>query len=342
MLDDIKQIAQRDASDALGVAEKQPKQLRHNFGVSVEADGIINVVIAGMGGSAIAGNLLLNWPRPTLPVVVSRSYDLPAFVTNQTLCIISSYSGETEEALSALAQAQERGCRIAVITDGGQLKAAAEANDYPFARVPAGIQPRLAVWYMYRALLEIMQSIGAVGSDSIEQLEAASHQIESATEAWRADTPSSQNYAKQLAMDIAGKTAVIYAGSAFSTAAYKWKINCNENAKNVAFWNVLPEANHNEFLGWTSHPVEKPFTVIELLSSFDHPQVQKRFSAMNSALSGRMPHPIAINAVGDSHLAQLLWVILLGDFASIYLAIVNNVDPTQVDGLEKFKKAIAL
>ena len=138
-----------------------------------------------------------------------------------------------------------------------------------------------------------------------------------------------------------GKTPVVYAGSKMSSIGYKWKISFNENAKNVAFCNEVPEFNHNEFIGWTSHPIEKPFAVIDLVSKFEHPQILKRFEVSDRLLSGQRPHAITVNLEGETPLHQMLWGCILGDFVSIYLAILNGVDPTPVPAVEKLKVELA-
>ena len=148
------------------------------------------------------------------------------------------------------------------------------------------------------------------------------------------------NYAKQLALSAVGKTGVFYGGDKTASIAYKWKISWNENAKNTAFYNQYPEFNHNEFMGWTSHPVEKPFAIFDLISSFEHPQVIKRFKVSDKLLSGRRPKAKVIELQGDTVLKQLLWAAILADFTSIYLAILNNVDPTPVKLIEKLKQEL--
>ena len=137
-----------------------------------------------------------------------------------------------------------------------------------------------------------------------------------------------------------GKTAVIYGGELTAPLAYKWKISWNENSKNVAFWNEYPEVNHNEFLGWTSHPIEKPYIIFDLLSHFESPRVQRRFEISDRLLSGMRPKATRVELVGDSVLTQLLWGCILADFVSIYLAILNGVDPTTVALIEKLKQEL--
>ncbi|HLG90630.1 MAG TPA: SIS domain-containing protein, partial [Candidatus Saccharimonadales bacterium] len=152
--------------------------------------------------------------------------------------------------------------------------------------------------------------------------------------------PTSQNPAKKLALELAGKSPVIYAGPLLAPAAYKWKINFNENAKNLAWWNELPEFDHNELIGWSSHPSQKPYEIIELRSKLEHPRVQKRFQAGEKLLSGLRPAPNVVEVQGETLLEQLLWAVNFGDFVSIYLALLNNINPTPVDLVEKFKKSL--
>jgi glucose/mannose-6-phosphate isomerase len=161
-----------------------------------------------------------------------------------------------------------------------------------------------------------------------------------ATAAWRPDVATKDNYAKQLALEVIGKSVVMYGGPLTYPAAYKWKISFNENAKNVAWVNQYSEFNHNEFLGWTSHPLDKPYCVIDLRSSFEHPQIQKRFELSARLLSGRRPAPQTVTAVGETLLDQLLWLVALGDFVSLYTAILNGLNPTPVDLIEKFKREL--
>jgi glucose/mannose-6-phosphate isomerase len=337
MLDDLKYIAQKDTSDALGVAEKTPAQLQFAFDTKINKQSDIkNVVVGGMGGSALAASLFVAWPGANVPFVVNRQYDIPGFVGPETLFIGSSYSGNTEESLEALGKAKNKGAQIVLVSADGRMSEIAAEKNYPLLKVPSGLQPRMTVFYQYRALAEIMESVG-LASDVVASLESSVDFLEQAAMNWRPDMPTQDNLAKQLAEDIAGKTPVIYAGPALSPAAYKWKISFNENAKNVAFYNQWPEFNHNEFIGWTSHPIEKPFQPIELISAFEHERVLRRFEISNRLLSGQMPHPIQVQAEGNSHLEHLLWTVLLGDFVTIYVALLNGLDPTPVELIERLK-----
>lgn len=341
MLDDLKYIHQRDAQDALGIAEKQWQQLGQVYDVSLDNSEVKNIVFAGMGGSALAALVSTSWPGHTLPFEICRDYSAPAYVGPDTLFIASSYSGNTEETLSSLAEAAQKQAQIVVIASGGKLEEIAVANDYPFLKLPQASQPRFGVLYGLKALVTILEKKKLVSADSAEEtLRIAADFLRKQTLAWIPTVPTKDNLAKRLALDCIGKSPVIYAGPKLFPAAYKWKISFNENAKNVAWCNTLPEFNHNEFLGWTSHPVDKPYTVIDLRSNLEHLRVQKRFEVTNRLLSGRRPDAIVVQAEGKDILEQLLWTIALGDFVSLYTALLNGLNPTPVELIEKFKKSL--
>lgn len=341
MLDDLKYIHEKDGQDALGIAEKQWQQLEYDFDLPNLDFNAKNIVFAGMGGSALAALLATTWPGFTIPFEISRDYKIPTYTSGDTLFIASSYSGNTEETLESLAQAEAKRANIVVIASGGKLVEIAKNKNYPLALLPYVSQPRFAALYGLKAIITILEKAGLT-PESVDKTELnnAINTLKQATANWRPDIATKNNYAKQLAYDIVGKSAVIYGGPLTYPAAYKWKISFNENAKNVAWVNQYPEFNHNEFLGWTSHPLDKPYAVIDLRSSFEHPQIQKRFDVSARLLSGRRPAPITVNAVGNTVLDQLLWLVALGDFVTLYVALLNGLNPTPVDLIEKFKKEL--
>lgn len=341
MIDDLKYIHQKDTKDALGVAEKQWQQLKHEFSLPKRGGEIGNIVLAGMGGSALAGKLSQSWPGYTIPFEICSDYQIPPYVNKSTLFIASSYSGNTEETLSALEHAESAGAQMAVVTSGGKLKEIAEAKGYVLAELPSGYQPRTTAFYGLKAIVAILDSYGLVdGNSLIAELKEVSDFIAQEVKNWTADIPAIHNPAKQLARELVGLSPVIYSGPILWPAAYKWKISINENAKNVAWCNQYPEFNHNEFIGWASHPQEKLYAVVDLMTSFDHPQIKKRFEISERLLSGRRPASHKVHVSGDSLIKQLLWTVAYGDFVSIYLAILNGLDPTPVDLIEKLKTAL--
>lgn len=343
MLDDLKYIHTHDKADALGIVGKQGTQLRWQCTLqpTLRVDRIANVALAGMGGSALAALLLHTWPTIARPFEIIRDYDLPPYINSDSLFIASSYSGNTEETLSALSQAEARGAHIAVITSGGKLAEIAKEKQYPLALLPKVDQPRYAVLYNFVALLQILAEAGLLRHEVLQpELERAAAHLDAAVATWRPDIPTAKNPAKMLALELIGTSIVIYGGPKMYPAAYKWKISFNENAKQVAWVNQLPEFNHNEFIGWSKQPVDKPYAVIDLRSSFEHERVQKRFTVTERLLSGLRPAPHVVTASGDTLLEQLLWASVFGDFVSIYVALLNGLDPAPVDLVETFKKAL--
>jgi glucose/mannose-6-phosphate isomerase len=344
MLDDLKLIHERDAQDTLGIAEKQWKQLSDDFAVQTHADfQPENIVYAAMGGSALAALVSQSWPGYTVPFQVVRTYDIPTYVSDKTLFIAASYSGNTEETLSALAQAEERGAKIVIIASGGKLQEIAEAKGYPFALTPKAEQPRYAVYSNLKALLDILEPYDVLSETNTSgALKQAGQYLESVVGQWRADVPTDKNPAKQLAQELIGKSVVVYGGTKFFPAAYKWKISFNENAKQIAWCDEIPEFNHNEFIGWSKQPVDKPYAVIDLRSNLEHPRIQKRFEVIERLLSGMRPAPHIVQAEGQNLLEQLLWMITYGDFVTLYVALLNGLNPAPVDLVEKFKKELTV
>jgi glucose/mannose-6-phosphate isomerase len=325
----------------LGIAGKQPQQLRHDFdlqGWSPPENSFDNIVYAGMGGSALAAYFSTSWPAYKVPFEISRQYNIPAYVSSRTLFIASSYSGNTEETLSALAQAEERQATIVVIAGGGKLQQIAQDKNYTFILMPKAEQPRYAALYNLKALIQLISAAKLWNeNDTIESLHKTVEFLESNIGNLAPDVPTAQNPAKQLAQELMGKSVVVYSGPLFAPVAYKWKISFNENAKNVAWQGILPEFSHNEFIGWSSHPTNKPYAIIDLISSFDHPQITKRFDISARLLSGKRPQPNTVEAKGNNLIEQLLWTAIFGDFVSLYLGLLNGVNPTPVDLVEKMK-----
>ncbi|HUC86789.1 MAG TPA: bifunctional phosphoglucose/phosphomannose isomerase [Candidatus Saccharimonadales bacterium] len=339
MLDDAKYIAQFDRSNTLAIIAGQADQLREQFEFDVpQVEELQQVVLAGMGGSALAAEFVRSWlsDRLPMPVEIVRGYELPAYVGAHSLVIVSSYSGNTEETLACLEQAKTSGAGIVVMTSGGKL--AEHGEEYSFIKIPAGLQPRLAVLYGVKALATLLEQLD-LAEGLVAELEAAAEWLLHEATYFISNVPKQDNAAKQIAEKLVGHPVVMYGGPTLAMAAMKWKIDINENAKNQAFYYALPEFNHNEFQGWP-HPKDSLLRVVELRSSLDHPRVAQRFEVSNRLLSGIMPAPIIVEAQGETKLQQMLWTILLGDFMTAYLAFLNQVDPGPVELVEKLKKEL--
>jgi glucose/mannose-6-phosphate isomerase len=344
MLDDLKLIHERDAQDALGAVGKQWQHLQYSFTPSgnTEFEGVQNIVYAAMGGSALAAGLAQTWPGTTKPMEVVRGYDLPAYVGADTLVIAASYSGNTEETLSAIEQAEAKGAKIAVITAGGSLRQLAKEKGYMLMLLPKADLPRCATFYNFRALLQVLEAGSALQvTDYAAAFERTAAFIKDASAKWAADIATASNPAKQLAQELMGKSIVMYSGPKMHPAAYKWKLGFNENAKQLAWINQLPEFNHNEFTSWSKQPVDKPYAVIDLRSNLENSRIQKRFEVTARLLSGMRPEPIVVQAEGETALEQLAWSIVYGDFVGLYLAILNGINPTPLELVDKLKQALS-
>lgn len=340
MLDDLKLIHGRDPQDALGVAVRQWGYLTRDFDTEFTAKAEIrNTVFTGMGGSGWPSMVLGSWPRLKVPFQTVSNYALPDYVDEHTLVISSSYSGDTEETLAAIGDAEKRGAQITVVTSGGKLMEIARQKNLPLLALPAGIQPRMATLYFVNAYVKILSSLDLTIENPAE-LAGASDWLRGELEQFAATVPTSRNLAKQIALELVGKTAIVYSGPLLFPAAHKWKICINENAKNTAWDDQYPEFNHNEFIGWSGQPISKPFAVVEIRSKLELPRIQKRFEVSERLLSGKRPAPIVVEPHGNTLLEQLVWGIAAGDFVSTYLAVLNNVNPTPVDLVERFKKAL--
>jgi glucose/mannose-6-phosphate isomerase len=342
MLDDLKYIHEKDVEDALGIAEKQADQLEYDLTIQGETkfSNVFNVVYAGMGGSALAAEIINTWPKVGEPFEIVRDYDIPQYVDADTLFIAASYSGNTEETLSAIEQAEAKGAQIVVIAGGGKLAEIAQQKGYLWITLPKAAQPRYAVLYNFKALLIILNKAGLVSDDHLNELPKAAAFLRETVKAWLPTVPGNNNQAKQIALECIGKSVVIYGGPKLYPAAYKWKISFNENAKQIAWTGHYPEFNHNEFLGWSQQPVDKPYTVIDLRGSLEHPRVTKRFEVSDRMLSGMRPASIVIDAKGETVLEQLLYCIAFGDFVTLYTALLNGINPAPVEMIEKFKKQL--
>lgn len=348
MLDDMKILTARDSESTLASTATQHEQTTLHVEVKEpDYDGrnLTNIVVAGMGGSGLAAQLAKTWldSELAIPLEVIHGYTLPNYVGDSTLVIASSCSGNTEETLACLEEAQARSAQVAVISGGGKLAEVAKDSHITRVDLPTElkIQPRMLTIAQLRALTALLAHFQIINFDRFGEIADAHDWLASETANWTAGVSVDKNYAKQLALLAVGKTPIFYGGEITSSAAYKWKISWNENAKNVAFWNQYPEFNHNEFIGWTSHPVEKPFAIFDLVSQKESPRILKRFEVSDRLLSGKRPKATTIEVKGDTVLKQLLWANILADFTSIYVAILNNVDPGPVTLITKLKEELA-
>ncbi|MCP4685961.1 MAG: bifunctional phosphoglucose/phosphomannose isomerase [bacterium] len=304
-----------------------------------------NIVVIGMGGSAIGGDIARSFLSEELliPFQICRNYVLPEYVDDETLVIASSYSGNTEETLSAIEDAMERSAMIAALSTGGLLEEIAQINEIPMLKLPEGLQPRAAIGYSFVPLMMFLEKIGLV-KDVSDRINKAIAHLKACRERMIEDRDVNQNPAKQLASLIYGKMPIIYGGPTLSDVmAARWKGQICENAKLLSFCNLYPEFNHNELVGWSHFPppLKDHFIVINLRDSEDHPKVSLRMDVVKETIEKQDVQVIDIYASGETRLERMFSLLQMGDFVSYYLAILHEVNPTPVDIIENLKKEIA-
>lgn len=310
---------------------------------AVDVGKISNILVLGMGGSGISGDVLrvLFDEELTVPLSVNRHYRLPGYVGADTLVVAASYSGNTEETLSGLSEAVDRGAQAIVISNGGKISQIAVDNKLTLVKIPAGFQPRAVLGYLSLPLAVVFEKLGLVGSvsgDANELLDV----LRTDARRYGPDSPESQNPAKQLARRLLGKMPVIYGTeSVTGLAAFRCKCQINENSKSPAQWNLLPELDHNEITGWQLLPdISRRFHLIFFRDEFDHPQVKKRIEITRDLILDQFCGADEFWSKGRSKLARLFSLIYLGDFTSVYLAVLNGVDPSPVERIELLKQRL--
>ena len=335
-------IAAADPQGMLGDVLAQPHQYEDALW-RVESAGLAGgeyprgVVVCGMGGSAIGGDLAAAaiGLRASAPLTVMRGYDLPAWVGPETLVLCASYSGNTEETLHCFEQATAAGARRVAVTTGGRLaELARAAGDVPVIGVPSGMQPRAAVVYMTVATLEVAHAAGAAPSLRSEIEETAALMRELVDE-WGPDKDSE---AKAVATRIVGRIPVVYGGRTTLAAARRWRGQMNENAKLPAFFGDLPEAHHNEVVGW--HHSEDALIGVVLETPEEHERMSRRFDVTSEVMSAAGLEALRVEGRGRCALAQVMSLVLLGDLVSVYLAVLRGKDPTPVEEIEGLKKRL--
>jgi glucose/mannose-6-phosphate isomerase len=348
-LDDATIYESLDPSGMFDCLREMPEQCRRawelseSFKIPPDYSRAKKIVVLGMGGSAIGGDLVSSLVSAdcTAPVITCRGYDLPAFVDENTLVIASSYSGGTEETLSAFEQALATDAFKLVITTGGKLGTIAEATRIPVFTFDYKAQPRAALPYSLFPLLRFLQKMyfipdqQATITETLEVLASLSTSLNS-------EVPEAQNPAKKLARLLYGKTAIVYGAGITAEAAHRWKTQINENSKAWCFHEVFPELNHNAVVGYEFPPeAAKDYFVLLLKSSLIHPRVQKRYEVTQTLLGKAGVGHQVVQMEGASALSQLMGMVMLGDYVSCYLAMLNEADPTPVSAIDYLKGQLA-
>jgi len=336
-----------DSLDMFGVTAGFPEQVARAARVAdgIEglpaADEVDNVLVLGMGGSGIAGDVLaaVGGPFVPVPIVVAKGYAPPSFVGPGTLCFAVSFSGDTEETLEAAQAAAAAGARMVVVTAGGQLGALAPSWQAPHVPLPADIpMPRAGLGALAVPLVLLLEKIGLFPGAS-GWVDAAVSQLETRREALMAGE-SAQSIARSIDRTI---PLVFGAGPLGAVAAGRWKAQINENAKAPAFTATFPELCHNEIVGWGQHGdmTRQVFTLVELRHDEEHPQELRRFELVRDLMAEVVHEVIEVRAVGEGPLAQLFDLTLMGDFVSLHMATQQGIDPGPIPVLDDLKRALA-
>lgn len=351
-LDDLNRVAELDSEDVLGAVERFADQCREAWEIGrgatglPDAAGVDSIVVLGMGGSGVSGDVIRSVVEPRLPVpfTVIKSYGpLPEWVGRNTLVFAVSYSGSTEETVAALEEAHQRGCRAVTVSSGGPLAEKATAYGLAHVRIPTGLQPRASLGYLTLPILAVLVEVGLVPEmqDDIDEAVQVLADIGSRCHRKRS---GEENPAKDLAARIMGRVPVVYGGHGLgATAAYRFKCDLNEYGKTPAFWGEIPELDHNEIVGWNqlADVTSSKFVLILLRDQADHERIKLRFELTRELIEGNLAEVIELPAEGTSALARILSLILITQLAAIYVGLGYGIDPGPVEVIMKLKGQLA-
>lgn len=345
----LKTIKELDKSDMLGLLLDFPLQCKVAIDIAghtrilFERKDFTKIVFAGLGGSAVGCDLVRSYLyfESKIPIMVLREYDLPAYVDSSTLVFVSSYSGNTEETLSAYGCAKEKGSCLIAISSGGTLKEYALKDNVTFVEIPKGLPPRCALGYLSIILLCILAKLGLI-NDVSPYVTSVVRVLEELRNMLNPNVGQKDNIAKYIAYKLVNKFTVIYAASIhFDVCATRFRSQLNENSKALASSHLFPEMNHNEIVGWQNpKKLFKNFVVVVLRDKDTHPRVAKRMDITRDMLKKEDVKLIEIWARGEDLLSRIFSLIYISDFISYYLAILYGINPTPVDRVTYLKKQL--
>ena len=343
MLDSKDAIRSVDTRDMLAAVETLPKQLsegvRRGMRASVAKAPVTHVVVCGVGGSAIGGDLLRGWLSTASQVrcEVQRSYSLPAQVGKSTLAIVASYSGDTEETLAMFRDARRRRAKIVAVSSGGRLSKLAESGHVPLVRIPKGVQPRASLGYMFGAMTGILESCGVIAPDS--QVKETVGVLDKVNASCKPSAPTVKNEAKILAHRLLPFVPIMIGNGLTAPVAKRWANQFNENSKVLSFCSMLPEFDHNEIVGWMRDPRTRGFSSVFLHHGTDA-TMTRRIVATREMLA-RVAPVCEVTAVGRSPMAKMFSLVILGDYVSTYLGILRNEDPSANEPIDELKAILS-
>ena len=326
-----------DKSNMKEVIVDFPKQFEKALELAkdVKVEGKFeNIIIAGIGGSALPANILISYINclslQVPPIYTRRDYNLPSQAEKNSLIICISYSGNTEEPVSVLKESIKRKLKVACIASGGKIEELCQKHNIPLVKIPSGIQPRSATGYLFSSLVKVLANSKIMKDISNDILKMAKE----------LEKLNQEQKGKALAKKLENKIPIVYASNKFKCVARIWKIKFNENSKIPAFYNYFPELNHNEMVGFTQTKRSNKFHIIILRDETDHPRNLKRMNLFSQLMATKRIDVDFVDIKKGSHLFKILSTILLGDWVSYYLALEYKVDPTPIKMVEEFKKKL--
>lgn len=350
-LDDIKTIEKFDKSNMRKLLYGFPYQrentvsLMEKVRLPSEYKKVKNIVVGGMGGSAIGGDLLKNFLRDRvgLPLIVNRSYTLPLWIDKDTLFICVSYSGNTEETLNTYRIGMEVGSKLIVVSSGGELTELAKKDGIPNVLVPeTGIPPRTALGYLFFPQLIVLKMLGLIDVED-DELSEATRTLESLREEIDIHIPQNKNTAKKIAGEIYQTIPLIYATADYlEGVGTRWKTQINENSKSPVYCEFFPELDHNEIMGWEGvKELAGKFSLILLRDKGESERMTKRINITSSLIKGKAGKTLEVHSRGEKLLSRILSLVYIGDYVSFYLGILNGVDPTEIKSISNLKKGMS-
>jgi len=339
-----------DKSGMVKVLESTPELFVEALKISEKIDvedlrekEIFKVAFLGMGGSSIGGSLLKDWGYENIPIPIEICRDsvIPQHLDEHTLAFAVSYSGNTKETLDAFMKALEKKCLLVGVSSGGLLREYCLRYGIPYVNVPQGFQPRAALPYLFTPPAIILEKLGIIKKIGVEVADTITT-LKNVREKIKASIPLNQNKAKNLALNIKDSFPVIYGFREYSSVAYRIKTQLNENSKIFCKFDVLPELNHNEVVGWENLPPDKAnlFSVILLRDMEEPPEIKVRFEILKEILSQKTTKIFEVYGEGETKLAKMFSTLYLGDYLSFYLALLNQVDPTPIKTINHLKKEL--
>ena len=346
-LDDPKTLSEIDPRGMLKIIDAFPENCRQAIHSTekmdinaIEGRRFSNLVIAGMGGSAVGGLLLRDWLQPTthIPIIVTRDYSLPAFVSKESMVFCVSYSGNTEETLSSLNDALKRKASVICFSSGGKIEETSSQRGLPLIKLPSGFQPRAAIPQQFFSLAVVAKRLNLIGHEW-EEVEEAITILSELRNELSPSNPNVKNEAKKLATALMGYHPLIIGTRLLEGVAYRWATQLNENSKSPACSAFIPEAFHNLIMASEASPdLLGKICIILLNDPEEKVQLPHKIERFEKIVNKRFGKIVKVNARGKGRLARILSTLLIGDYTSAYLAILYGKDPSSVSSIEELKR----